>query len=238
MSTREKVLVAIKMVPIAGVIVSVILLTTVHFSQAQTIIDVFTTDSKPYGVSYGEWTARWWQWALSIPKDVNPVGDETGKYCGQGQEGPVWFLAGTFGGEMERACTIPAGKAILFSPINVECSYAEFPDLKTESDLRACAKSGQDLATEFEVSIDGVNLQNLQNYRIQSPLFDLTLPQDNVFGLSPSTTKAVSDGVWVFLKPLTPGDYEVHSKGVSVDFTTTGTVPSFVSDVTYHLTIK
>ena len=81
--------------------------------------------------------------------------------------------------------TIPAGKAILFSPINVECSYAEFPDLKTESDLRACAKSGQDLATEFEVSIDGVNLQNLQNYRIQSPLFDLTLPQDNVFGLSP-----------------------------------------------------
>ena len=54
----------------------------------------------------------------------------------------------------------------------------------------------------------------------------------------PGTTKAVSDGVWVFLKPLTPGDYEVHSKGVSVDFTTTGTVPSFVSDVTYHLTLK
>jgi hypothetical protein len=236
MSTkRENSLFTIKMVAIAGVTAAVILLMTVAFSQAQTAPDVFTIDSNPYGVSYNDWTAKWWQWALSIPKETNPVGDETGKYCGQGQEGPVWFLAGTFGGSMERSCTIPAGKAILFSPINVECSYAEFPDLKTESDLRTCAKSGQDLATEFEVSIDGVELQNLQNYRIQSPLFELTLPKDNVYGLPPSTTKAVSDGVWVFLKPLSPGNHQIHSKGVSVDFTTTGTVPSFVSDVTYRL---
>jgi hypothetical protein len=239
MSTkRENILLARKMIPIVGITAAFILLMTFPFSQGQTGIEVFTTDSKPYGMSYDEWTAKWWQWALSIPKDINPVGDETGKYCGQGQEGPVWFLAGTFGGSMERSCTIPAGKAILFSPINVECSYAEFPDLKTESDLRACAKSGQDLATETEVSIDGVKLQNLQNYRTQSPLFDLTLPKDNVFALPPSTTKAVSDGVWVFLKPLSPGNHEIHSKGVSVDFTTTGTVPSFVSDVTYRLNIN
>jgi hypothetical protein len=239
MSTKlENIIFAKKKVPIAGITTAFILLMTIPVSQAQTGIEVSTTDSKPYGMSYDEWTAKWWQWALSIPKDINPVGDETGKYCGQGQEGPVWFLAGTFGGSMERSCTIPAGKAILFSPINVECSYAEFPDLKTESDLRACAKSGQDLATEVEVSIDGVELQNLQNYRTQSPLFDLTLPKDNVFGLPPSTTKAVSDGVWVFLKPLSPGNHEIHSKGVSVDFTTTGTVPSFVSDVTYLLNIN
>ena len=234
---REGIILLRKMVPIAAFI-GLILPLTNTFSQAQNSIDVFMTDSRPYGVAYSEWTARWWQWALSIPKDINPVGDETGKYCTEKQEGPAWFLAGTFGGRAERSCTIPFGKAILFAPMNVECSYAEDSNLKTESDLRVCAKSGQDLVRAVEVTVDGMKLQNLQKYRIQSPLFNLTLPNNNVFGLPASNTMAVSDGIWVFLKPLSPGNHEVHSKGTCVDFTTPSTVPSFVSDVTYHLTIK
>jgi hypothetical protein len=59
-------------------------------------IDVFQPDSKPYGLTYGDWTARWWQWAYSIPKDTNPAYDDTGKYCAEGQYGPVWFLTGTY----------------------------------------------------------------------------------------------------------------------------------------------
>ena len=199
--------------------------------------NLFTTDSNPFGITYGNWTAKWWQWALSIPQDVNPVGDPTGRYCGQNQEGPVWFLAGTFGGSAERTCTIPEGKALLFAPVNVECSFAEFPDLKSEADLRECAKSGQDLVTVLDVSVDGVKLENLQDYRVQSPLFNLTLPESNVFGLPATTTEAVSDGNWVFLKPLPPGNHTIHSKGVSVDFTATGTSPAFVSDVIYRMTV-
>jgi hypothetical protein len=61
-----------------------------------TAIDVFQPDSKPYGLTYGDWTARWWQWAYSIPKDTNPAYDDTGKYCAEGQYGPVWFLTGTY----------------------------------------------------------------------------------------------------------------------------------------------
>ena len=137
----------------------------------------------------------------------------------------------------ERTCTIPEGKALLFAPVNVECSFAEFPDLKSEADLRECAKSGQDLVTVLDVSVDGVKLENLQDYRVQSPLFNLTLPESNVFGLPATTTEAVSDGNWVFLKPLPPGNHTIHSKGVSVDFTATGTSPAFVSDVIYRMTV-
>jgi hypothetical protein len=57
---------------------------------------IFTTDSRPYGLTYGEWTAKWWQWAYSIPSDVHPAYDDNGKYCAEGQSGPVWFLAGTY----------------------------------------------------------------------------------------------------------------------------------------------
>ncbi|MDQ6865384.1 MAG: hypothetical protein M3044_16350, partial [Thermoproteota archaeon] len=28
---------------------------------------IFPVDSKPYGISYPDWTVKWWQWADSIP---------------------------------------------------------------------------------------------------------------------------------------------------------------------------
>jgi hypothetical protein len=59
---------------------------------------LFSRESDPYGVSYTEWTARWWQWAFSIPVENNPVNDMTGANCAINQHGPVWFLAGTLGG--------------------------------------------------------------------------------------------------------------------------------------------
>jgi hypothetical protein len=40
---------------------------------------VFSTYSKPYGVTYGEWTAKWWQWVYSIPRNVNPSYDDSGR---------------------------------------------------------------------------------------------------------------------------------------------------------------
>ena len=144
---------------------------------------VFPPDSNPYGVSYAEWTAKWWQWVLSIPKESNPVRDKSGKNCAQGQSGPVWFLAGTFGGSVVRECTIPAEKSIMFPPLNSECSYAEFPNLKTESELRDCAKTSQNKITQLEASIDGMPLQGLDEYRVQSLLFNLTLPENNALGI-------------------------------------------------------
>lgn len=115
---------------------------------------VYPINSKPYGLTYGEWTAKWWQWAPSIPTKDNPTTDENGEKCAVGQNDPnVWFLAGTGGGADTRACTIPAGKAIFFPVLNVECDYLS-QDLKTESDLRKCAKADQDKATNLQAIVD------------------------------------------------------------------------------------
>lgn len=176
-------------------------------------IELFQPDSQPLGLSYADWTARWWQWAYSVPRDVNPSYDDTGKYCSEGQSGPVWFLTGTYKHAVDRYCTIPAGKAILFTILNSECSYAEFPNLKTEEELRECAKRMQDSVVRLETRVNGVAVSGLENYRIQSPLFNFTLPENNILGLPPQTTQAVSDGNWVFLKPLPPGNYTIYFKG-------------------------
>src|SRR5262249_24006075 len=80
---------------------------------------VFPSRSHPFGHTYNEWSARWWQWALSIPAATNPVLDETGAHCAEGQGGQVWFLAGSFaGGTFTRACTVPPGKALFLSIVN------------------------------------------------------------------------------------------------------------------------
>jgi hypothetical protein len=174
----------------------------------------FSANSKPYNLTYGEWTARWWQWGYSIPKNINPAYDNTGENCAQKQNGQVWFLAGTFGHSVSRACTIPKGKSILLPILNSECSFAEFPKLKTLSELRICAKTIQDHVTTLYASLDGVPIPHLQQYRIQSPPFNFTLPQNNILGMRPNTTtEAIADGNWLFLKPLSPGVHKLIFKG-------------------------
>src|SRR5437016_1632482 len=62
-------------------------------------------------------TAEWWQWALSIPNDENPLLelDTKTQKCIVGQRGDVWFLAGTFSGSpATRACTVPANATLFF----------------------------------------------------------------------------------------------------------------------------
>ena len=201
------------------------------------VAQVLPPDSNAYGNTYGEWSARWWQWVLSIPEATNPNLDPTGAHCAEGQAGPVWFLAGTFGGSAIRACTVPAERALFFPLLNAAFGAATFdcapttPDVPCEVEvLRAAAAAVVDNPTTLEASVDGVPLQDLSAYRVPSPVFSLTLPEGAVLGL-PSGTFApmVSDGYWLMLAPLPAGAHIIHFKGVSNS--------GFEVEVTYTLTV-
>jgi hypothetical protein len=71
----------------------------------------------------------------------------------------------------------------------------------------------------MEASLDGTGV-NLQKSRVLSAPFTMELLNDNSLGIPAGCTRAVSDGNWVFLKPLSPGSHELHSSGGSPDFTT------------------
>lgn len=175
--------------------------------------NIFPLDSKPYGLTLGEWTAKWWQWALSIPKDLSPLTDSSGKNSGQKQNGPVWFLAGTLGGLAVRTCTVPSEKSLLFPVSCHESSFAEYPSAKTVSDLRHSSKVDIDQVAYLSVVIDGIVISDLHKFRLQSPTFNLTLPENNVLGLQPGTTQAVSDGYWILLYPFSAGKHQIHFGG-------------------------
>jgi hypothetical protein len=202
---------------------------------------VLPLDSSPYGNTYGEWSARWWQWALSIPAATNPGLDETGAHCAEGQSGPVWFLAGSFfGGTFERACTVPPDKALFFPIVNAAFGAAVFDCEPTQPGvpcnitvLRAAAAASMDPVT-LEASLDGVPVRQLREFRVQSPVFSVTLPEGNVVGV-PSGTYApmVSDGYWLMLAPLSAGAHTIHFKNEI----TGGPFAGTATEVTYHLTI-
>jgi hypothetical protein len=198
---------------------------------------IFPPDSQPYGLTYGEWTAKWWQWVHSIPTENNPMLDQTGEDCAQAQNqtGPVWFLAGTSAGSAERTCTIPAGKAILLPIINVAGVRTAG---ETNEELITGTKGLIDTISTLEASVDGAPLQNLSNYRIQSPFFNDTLPNDNLVGVPQGTYLAISDGYWVFLEPLSPGQHEIRLHGAIIDPTAISPTPSFETAVTYHLIVS
>ena len=100
---------------------------------------------------------------------------------------------------------------------------------------------------DIKASVDGKNIPNLEDYRVQSPLFNFTLPENNILDLPPQTTQAVSDGNWVFLMPLSEGNHTVSFNGSlrnvsNIETNDSGyafAVPyGWDNNVIYHLTIS
>jgi hypothetical protein len=180
------------------------------------IVEYYPTDT-PYGLTYGQWTVKWWQWALSIPDSISPVGDDNGTFAAVNQpENNVWFLAGTWATERVssvplRKVVIPFGRSILFPVINCEANPIEYPNLKTDEDIvNQVAKDEDTIVTKQAV----LNNNLLRPYRVKSdpvifPLNMIPITNNNQI----VETKASADGYWVFLKSLSVGKYDLRFGG-------------------------
>ena len=87
----------------------------------------------------------------------------------------------------------------------------EDTDLHTEEELIQRARQFIDRTNLIKVTINGMRLKRSQMPRMQSEVFDLCFPENAVYDVKAGPTRAVCDGYWVFLKPLTPGKYFVRS---------------------------
>ena len=198
---------------------------------------VFQPQAHPRGLSYGEWQVAWFQWQFGSSAGTAAALDETGASCGEGlQARRVWFMAiVTHSGTTTRSCTLPVGTALFIITVANECSNIEPPPFfgSTEAELRECAASGFDefFSGPVSLTVDGVALPNLRSFRTQTPLFQYTLPADNLFGFPAGTTAtaAISDGMYVMLKPLHRG---THTIAVHIESDALGNV-----DEIYNVTI-
>jgi len=200
---------------------------------------VYSNYSKPYNTSYGEWIAKWWLWTMGIPSAQHPRDHPSAQTCTVHQSGPVWSLADLLSGTQERTCTIPANTSVLVPLLTGNCdadgTTPGAPASESDPNLIKCAKAGDEYGT-ISASLDGRSLQSLDKYRTQSGFFNLIVPKDNAYSNKPGTWRAYSDGFFVFLQPLTPGNHDLHLKTSVLN--PINPTYNYAADLTYHLTVK
>ena len=177
-------------------------------------VEILPPDESWGGATRGEWDARWWQWAASMPEAVNPNFDATGERCGYGQSGPVFFMPASFTFEPSDeglTCVVAEGTAIYVPVIGTECSTVEPPPFfgRDEEELLACATAGMAEVVEYSTTINGQDVGDLDAYLTTSPLFTLTFPEDNIFGVEPGVANAMSSVYSFLIAPPPPGEYEI-----------------------------
>lgn len=201
-----------KRIQIVVVFAVVLLLITVSIASGSenTNPRVLPPDSRVQGLTYGEWSARWWQYVLSIPTPENPLTGGTGNKCVFQQIGNVGLVAvdPLVGETIE--CEVPVGLMLYLDILSAECSTVEDPPFYggDEEELRTCALSFS--FTDLEASIDGHTVHNLDQYIHLSPLFEFTLPEDNILGTDEMVGQSVSNGAHLMLAPLSPGEHTIH----------------------------
>ena|SRR5271170_986403 len=239
--------------PMAGVLTSLALLVAAVSSAradggSKDHSLVFPPQAHPYGVSYQEWAARYWQRTLSLPVDAAsyaaPLSD--------GQSGDVWVLAGPLGSAPTGTVqfSIPEGTAMLISPITYWADNANCPTFTdfTVAELRAQVAASWSQVTETSCTIDGVTVTGLANpqdspYLFDSKVFSYTLPDHDtyptvLFGATcidngQTIDGAVAEGEFLMIKPLPVGQHIIHG----TDIVGPADAPFLVVDITYVITV-
>ena len=175
----------------------------------------------------GKLGAEWWTQVIEEPVPTNPL---FGSYTDESPKcdvsttfakREVFFLVGTTTGDpVTRECTV-SHKAWIFFPV-VNSVDVEHPGDLTEAQIRKLVNDQIDNflaggATMF-VTVDGKRVPiSIEKQRADSPLFTVTLPEDNIFGGPPAAPagkyEGVADGVWVLLRPLKKGEHTITFGG-------------------------
>lgn len=141
--------------------------------------------------------ARWVQWGASVKNDINPISDLTGENADKCQPNDIWFLAGCFGGTVNRKCIIPANKKILVPVFNMWFTeHYEPPNLSQAYGVLTLNGKDceiQEVSTNKSFTVRGV---------WANPVTGSILEHEMRVG-----------GLWKLLDPLSVGKHELFFRG-------------------------
>ena len=187
-----------------------------QISSGKKRIGFFSSDDSPRGFTFGAWTVQWWKWCFSIPRESNPTLDETGVHAAERQTSPTWFLAGTWVSEERnyphRKCSIPEGVSILFPVINCEENPLEYPDLRSESDMKNRLSYDMSTVRDLKCLVDDEEIPP-QRARSDPEFFEISIRSDMSENRRGGSTLMTTDGYWIFLKPLSIGAHHIEFEG-------------------------
>jgi len=159
--------------------------------------------------------ARWVQWVAAAGLDESPIDDKTGEKAAANQPTDVWFLAGAFGGQVQRRCVVPGGRDLFLPVFNL---------------WWRAGKDQQPLADRAygSVAVDGVPMEPEV---ISTPVpFTVAGARFNDITLRSKPVLVQTWGLWKLVPVPAPGQHEVHIVA--------GDGYGFTLDVRYELLIS
>lgn len=194
---------------------------------------VYQSNGLIAGETISQWTQDWWTWALQTPYTSSPMLDTTGAFAGVDNDRAVYFIAGSFSGDVTRSFNVPAGTPLLVPVLNdIALQFSgKGPDPATggKGAANIGIKDWQTSVSGLFLTIDGKPVTNLASDLVLTNFFSPGVVKPgsvaDAFGLSGDLGPAKSDGYWAMLKPLSAGthtlDFGGSGGGITVHITDT-----------------
>lgn len=212
----------------------VLVLVGMMASSAKATLIVEPTGATVAGKTIGAWSGNWWQWAAGFAPPGDPFTDTTGAAANKNQSGPVFYLAGSPGGNVSRSYTVPPNTYLLVPLLVGELSQLEVGFNQTEAQVRQAAKNQADQINSLHATLDGVAIPSatLFAHREVSPAFSFVSVANNQVGISGvgNSGIAIADGYFLMIDPPSPGQHTLNfgggasAFGISINETDTITV--------------
>jgi hypothetical protein len=156
----------------------------------------------------------------------------------------IFYLSSQREGTGQRKVKVPEGMKIFIPVLGVVATNFESQNSTVQQpDLKALAQLDQDSIRQLSVEINGqeVPLAVLDNYKVPTNEFDVEFPDypQAIFpGYGARKSKAVADGRYLIIEPLSKGkELIIHIKGnILVDAGKKALERGFNEDLTYTLT--
>jgi hypothetical protein len=226
---------------------------------------VFSKNEKPFSASYDYWVSKFWNHWLAKNTDQatpKPSGCLIVNNDNKSESMVMLLETADVTFPPTQTCKISSDNGIIVPLWVGWCDSGSSGKNSTEEQLAKCAKEQNLGNIRSDVKVDGLPVAKLDvkqtvipgssslDYKINSlanvtqstsKLFTLTIPPDTHKPNQVSGTwNAVSDGWWVFLKPLPPGEHTIFYNiriTPTGALTSPGTNPHF-ADITYKLLVK
>ena len=216
--------------------------------------DTYSKNESPFGISNGDWVAKYWNWDYSLPLDpqTNVITGLKENGCLIQKDNSMVMLADTaFGGVWNQNCTISRNEGILIPIWTGECNAGEKDCLNQPFEQLSKAARGFDLGKiKGLVKVDNIPVATLDaiDYKtnimnnvteVYTKQYNATVPNDShVPNEKYGTFPAAAHGWFVFLKPLQPGNHTVYYQNSVEPTTLTGAGNTNTAQFTYHFKVQ